>query len=705
MALPPLAALTGVGSCDINADRTAEAGVRAQRQRTRSMGVLTRGLGRVLAAVVALTREVRRDLPQPHLLQEYLVARPLELLALRRVMERLASDLDTRFTALHEAQSFCIDGQVQRIAEHHDGLATHDQQIAELREGLRLASAAVPVAPTSRGWERVPDPCVVVITTERRKDVPLGRVQAALQPLIQEAQFSEGDYTYEGDELGSYFKLRVRGAVGYASKIVGRILACQQNDDKSWKRIEAQNTNGMEAPSRFFSAWTRTSARSQARRPSASSKRAFEGNLGGKFYVDREQLALTRDNQHLVRIEPANPGPHKIYWNLPWLRAAGLQREQLEPLAKFKFLYKYFLKKYTIMVQESHGHELLLRDVLHQQHVQYSAFGSYMDQRSSGGVTTFVPKVPGWTATPEEVYYGRDLRVHLAAESGPESMILWNVHNQDIPADDVTAISAYIQADLLEASADPVHSLVIVGGDFNITDEELQAVHPSIPSEAIAEASASRHALSAAKREWLWLWSECTELHNGAPTHYQSGVRSRLDRLFTGMPPWMLTASWQGAHVVLPPDEMHHRQLSDHALISVQMLGAAKGPQRPRPILKHYFTDPRFEPLVNATLQDVDVLRHEPPAQVALMTKVLRNAASSLRDLEVVGNPADPKVKAMMSWSASRAYIRGQWRFMLKLMHSFPALRNHFAVTQGEIRLLDAGREALKRSSVLPNTQ
>ena len=105
---------------------------------------------------------------------------------------------------------------------------------------------------------------------------------------------------------------------------------------------------------------------------------------------------------------------------------------------------------------------------------------------------------------------------------------------------------------------------------------------------------------------------------------------------------------------------MCHRQLSDRAMIFVQMLSAARGTQRPRPIPKHCFTDPRFEPLVNSTLQDASVPLHEPPAQVAFMTRVLQNAASSLRDLEIVGNPADPRVKAMMARSASRAYIRGQ---------------------------------------------
>ena len=96
--------------------------------------------------------------------------------------------------------------------------------------------------------------------------------------------------------------------------------------------------------------------------------------------------------------------------------------------------------------------------------------------------------------------------------------------------------------------------------------------------------------------KWQHILRDLTELAQPPDTHYSAGnsLCSRIDRIYTTIPPWMLLQLNVRAYIPKDPKEMHDLQLSDHSILEVYVSDRDPLPLDQRPISRHVVSDPLY---------------------------------------------------------------------------------------------------------------
>ena len=145
------------------------------------------------------------------------------------------------------------------------------------------------------------------------------------------------------------------------------------------------------------------------------------------------------------------------------------------------------------------------------------------------------------------------------------------------------------------AAAEPTRRLVWAAGDFNFLPH-------GEPRESVLEPGRSRdlhvamclsHSASVINDE-LKYW---TEISTTEATHFSaaSSTLSRLDTIYTALPPWAISLLRTRAAVPFDPYSLSTRCISDHPPTSVAISSTPSLPEHLRPIPASVFRLPSFQ--------------------------------------------------------------------------------------------------------------
>eukprot|EP00973_Karenia_brevis_P073356 10190823-Karenia_brevis.AAC.2 len=135
---------------------------------------------------------------------------------------------------------------------------------------------------------------------------------------------------------------------------------------------------------------------------------------------------------------------------------------------KLKYARKLAKMQSFVMFQEVHGTLEEMESALQFFESTHRIFLNPGDGRAIGGLVTLVPLTFCKWATlivKEDLVVGRVTRIFLRGPGG--TLILFNFHNFGISDEMLAAVFERVEADRCAMVADPTHSALILGGDFN----------------------------------------------------------------------------------------------------------------------------------------------------------------------------------------------------------------------------------------------
>ncbi|CAK0811032.1 unnamed protein product [Prorocentrum cordatum] len=138
----------------------------------------------------------------------------------------------------------------------------------------------------------------------------------------------------------------------------------------------------------------------------------------------------------------------------------------------------------ALALQEVHGSHAELQHAVHLAHIEAAIFSS-IPERGTGGVAIIVPGLPQSVAADEsrfthtEMVPGRVQRLLIktvteaeaAQGSLPNMVVIYNVHNFRLTAQEVDKVTRSLRAEVYTAAQQPERITILVMGDFNFMDE------------------------------------------------------------------------------------------------------------------------------------------------------------------------------------------------------------------------------------------
>ena len=120
------------------------------------------------------------------------------------------------------------------------------------------------------------------------------------------------------------------------------------------------------------------------------------------------------------------------------------------------------------------------------------------------------------------------------------------------------------------------------------------------------------------------------ELQQTAPTHYSPSelTCSRIDRIYTTTPGWILTNVQCSAGLLAQPRELHEKGISDHAPVSSSVSIKHRQPKELQPIPRFIAESEHFKKRHDELAAQTD-LRKLPPVQRWEQHKVILRQAGA----------------------------------------------------------------------------
>ena len=195
---------------------------------------------------------------------------------------------------------------------------------------------------------------------------------------------------------------------------------------------------------------------------------------------------------------------------------------------------------------------------------------------------------------------------------------------------------------------------------------------------------------------WKPLLQPLTEIHTpDMYTHYVpfSASFSRIDRIYTSAPSWLLTLVSPHALIHSSPDALHSKNISDHAPIGLHITSHKTQQTEEQAISPTVFQHVMYDKIYNNMLEKakLDDIMH-PPAR-ALHHKAVIRAAAKKTLIYLRKDPTSseevPEWNALAYTTAARAFISQSHRFLYMLIQRHSFLQPYFVCTGTTSSLTD----------------
>ncbi|CAK0885127.1 unnamed protein product [Prorocentrum cordatum] len=457
---------------------------------------------------------------------------------------RLQSQIDD-----HKKQ---IDACERRLGDHDDQLSALRAELVELRRHLAVAEQrpqAPPQIPT--GFDRDADSTLLIAVAQRATS--LEAMSACLQNFLSETGFDSSEYEIvsKGTLPCKRFAVQFKGMVQPASRKVLRALSALK-DENGWKAFFA-DLPGLSERTRVHMGPDKSPKQVKMEYVLRKCRAAFTTEFSSlRFFTDRDRGFLSIGWDKILKVEvEAGDAPPTLRWDVAKLerhditKARAMQLTSFlaasadEPAAgaeaaiKLNYLSKLGLDKSIVSLQEVHQDALQLEHFVHRvcprSTVLSSFCGSEPADRARGGVAVLIPPLEHLPEDPVRVEShplipGRVLMVALRATRA--CVYLFNVHNHELGTTAITRVRDAVRAALAEARAGPQRVLVILNGDFNISEESAMSLLAPV---AASRRGGRRH--HAAAPAWRPIFDDMPEVQGSEPTHFEraAGKASILD--------------------------------------------------------------------------------------------------------------------------------------------------------------------------------
>ena len=357
----------------------------------------------------------------------------------------------------------------------------------------------------------------------------------------------------------------------------------------------------------------------------------------------------------------------------------------------------------VIFLQEVHGDVVLFENALGNILKRFWFTAAFHPNFDTGSVVTLVSR----RLAPDSLSIrfaarspGRILRTTIEGDNG--WLILWNIHNFDIPRDVLATCCTEMTDDAAATQLSPDTHMTFVGGDFNflppgdtykLLDDVASAdvlVRPPVrPGESILAPL---------------LANNFTELAQRFHTRYSSSRNSvaKLDRVYTACPQWRLLLLSCRGETIGHPRALHLESISDHAPVRIVL--AAKRALAPsqRPIARHVAEHSRFREKCNVLMGIARLDDLEAEDRLLLHKEILKQCGRETRDELQVLDPHSPFVRCSMLESIARAVWFDDAKLAQAILDNNPSAGEYFTLVDGVPTILYQPRfsEAINKAKL-----
>ena len=373
-----------------------------------------------------------------------------------------------------------------------------------------------------------------------------------------------------------------------------------------------------------------------------------------------------------------------------WNARALLTRSVRKRRAKLQVLDRVLHSGDAVLLQELHGTEEEAALALFRYKADWHIELNVGLDRSTGGTAVLIRRSilkANATIMNDTVVSGRVQRTEICAVD--ERLVLWNIHNEKMMANITKETAERLRRDVNDASQDPMKRVVWCAGDWNFLapgDSQMSIASPTRCTSAADISTPAR----CNQKVWQDVLDLMVEFQQLAPTHFtpSSLMCSRIDRIYTSMPGWILTTVRTGASLLLQPRELHEKGISDHAPVTAFMSYRGRLPKELQPIPRHIAECEHFKKRHDALVAEAD-LRSLPPVQRWERHKaILRQAGEFARNALLNGREhTEFQVNQTLS-TIARTVWHNDVRLARKLTQCSSLAKQHLRVTDAEVTLL-----------------
>ncbi|CAK0841726.1 unnamed protein product, partial [Prorocentrum cordatum] len=588
-----------------------------------------------------------------------------------------------------------VERRLADVERHQQQTGSTVQRLSDKIERLEqilglMQSESPPVRVEDSSFDRDPDPTVLVLRAKAM--LPKANLDKdVVQPILERNNLTPTDVQLDGDPAGRRSLLRLNGNAQLAARRVRQITGSFNISASQWQRFSTADTTG--AATEVFISTVKSQKQVQTELLTKKLKATLsELYPTHHFHGNRDRGEISTQWKPLVRATP-QPGQGSEP-TLEFVRANlaqfGFSADQIrakfkllappaEPAQKINYMKKLLGKGWILGIQESHGTLDELRDLLYHIHFPTQAFYSFLpaSPHDAGGVITFVPDFDITHAADDRpsisehvLTQGRALNVRILFPSGV-LISHFSIHNHGLSSQQRTEILDAITSDLPLASADPLKIFVIVGGDFNFSEDppvaldSFENLHPpgfSVPLEPSASPSQSGSGsgrLGSDGLAWNLILGHMTEVQLQEPTHHcaAQGALRKLDRIYASAPGWSLTQWCASGRAHGYPEVPSRARISDHGAVSATFSARSPKPPGEQPIHQDIFRRHEYHKFIQDVLGQVDDSEFPPPFRLAFHKETMIEAARHTRDRLLRFRHHDP----LSRYIAIRTIARAVW--------------------------------------------
>ena len=352
---------------------------------------------------------------------------------------------------------------------------------------------------------------------------------------------------------------------------------------------------------------------------------------------------------------------------------------------KLRYLDKLLKSSTITFVQESHGSRAEIERLLYHYRKSFYIFHACGPDRGTGGTITFVDKSFFGNVSSTVIVEGRASRTVVDRDGS--KVILYNIHNFGLTGELLDLVFDSINQDRQLAKDDPSKYTVVIGGDFNnfVPGEAQQYLN--FPTK---EETTSRD--NGRSRLWNEHLGHFTELHQRFPTHFAPGslAMGRIDRLYTSVPPWMLTNTSSSCAIVDCSKWLFEQGISDHSPVRVSLTSSAPMPKQNRPIPKYVFEHSSFTEIHDQLAEAAKLDERHVVDRWQLHKIIIKEAARIVRNSVLQSEPDSVMAKSQTFATAARCVWQNDISLAMNLIHKSPLIAEHIQVRNGTVTVIDS---------------
>ncbi len=160
---------------------------------------------------------------------------------------------------------------------------------------------------------------------------------------------------------------------------------------------------------------------------------------------------------------------------------------------------------------------------------------------------------------------------------------------------------------------------------------------------------------------------------------------SRIDRIFTSVPPWALLQMEVSPFMVNDPLSLHLAGISEYSPVGAICVGRNPTPKTQPPISKYVVADPSYKVILDDLLQVSRLDLLVVPLRLERYKVFMREAARLVRDRKATSTPHDPIVRASGFGAMARAAWRNDYCTATFLIENCSDAFKHPHIVNGEI--------------------